>query len=48
MLVELDQEQHQLLVGLVDGRLREIRPEIRRSRDYRFRDELKHDLSVLE
>ncbi len=47
MFLELDSEQHRLLMGLVDARVREIPSEIRRCRDYRFHDELKHDLEVM-
>jgi hypothetical protein len=48
MLLELNTEERGLVVGLLESRIREIHPEIRRSRDYKYHDGLKHDLEVLE
>lgn len=47
MQIHLTDEQLNTLVGLVDSRVKEIHPEIRRSRVYTVHDELKHDLEVL-
>jgi hypothetical protein len=48
MFIEVDREQHRLLVGLVESRISELHPEIRRCRDYRFSEGLKHDLEVMQ
>lgn len=47
MKIDITQEEYELLVGLVESRVGELHPEIRRSRTYETRDELQHDLSVL-
>lgn len=48
MLLELTPHQKQLLTELVDGRVREIRTEIRRARDSRYRDELVEQMHDVE
>lgn len=48
MQLHLSDEQLKILVDLVDSRLKEIHPEIRRSRLCSIRDELKHDLESLQ
>ena len=47
MKIDVTSEQLELLQQLVDSRLSEIHPEIRRSRTYTVHDELRHDLDVL-
>lgn len=48
MLVECAQEERQILIDLVESRLREMPPAIRHSSTYKIHDELKHDREVLE
>lgn len=48
MNVELRAEEAVMLRELLEIRIREMHPEIRRCRDYRFRDELKDELKALE
>jgi hypothetical protein len=48
MLIEIEDEAYPILSGLVESRLRELHPEIRRSQHTEFRDHLKHELEVLE
>lgn len=46
--VDLTEEELHVLMSLVDSRIREMHPEIRRSRVSTFTEELKHDLKDLE
>lgn len=46
--VDLSPEELKILATLVDSRIREIHPEIRRSRIWTVTDELKHDLKDME
>jgi len=48
MMLELSSRERDVLIGLVESRIREIHPTIRRSRSYQVHDELKQDLEVLE
>lgn len=48
MQLHLTDEQLGMLVDLVDSRLKEIHPEIRRSRVSSVHDALKHDLEMLQ
>ena len=48
MFLDLDDEKLKLLVDLVDSRIRELHPTIRRSRVSSCTEELKRDLVVLE
>lgn len=47
MNVELSTEELSLVLELIDSRLSELHPEIRRCRDRRFRDSLKEQWMVL-
>ena len=44
----LDREELRLLAELVESRIHELHPTIRRSRVYQCTEELKQDLEVLE
>jgi hypothetical protein len=46
--VELTADELRTLVNLVDGRVRDLHPEIRRSRVSTVTDELKHDLEDMQ
>ena len=48
MQVVLTEEQAKILENLVDSRIREIHPEIRRSRFYDVHEDLKCDLEMLQ
>ena len=48
MQLTLNQEEQRLVTELVESRIRELHPTIRRSRVYQCTDSLKHDLEVLE
>lgn len=48
MHIDLSQEQLNILVDLVSSRIKEIHPEIRRSRIHTVHDELQHDLEALQ
>jgi len=48
MHIDLSQEQLNILVDLVNSRIKEIHPEIRRSRLHAVHDELQHDLETLQ
>jgi len=48
MDLTLDQEEQRLLTELVESRIRELHPTIRRSRVYQCTDSLKRDLEKLE
>jgi len=48
MFLEMTRDEHVLLVGLVEARIHEIGPEIRRSRDYKYHDRLKGELELLQ
>ena len=47
MKLELNEEEHRLLVGLLESRIEELHPEIRRSRERDFKEHLKHELDCL-
>jgi len=47
MNLELSKEEHVLLLDLVDSRVSELHPEIRRSMDHEFKDKLKRDLECM-
>ena len=47
MYLDIDYEKRALLVELVESRIGEMGPEIRRSRDRKFHDELKHQKEML-
>ena len=47
MQLELSQEEHGILIDLVESRARELHPTIRRSRVSSVTDELKHDLEAM-
>jgi hypothetical protein len=46
--LELDERNRDLLAGLVKSRISELHPEIRRSMDHTYKDELKQDLECLQ
>lgn len=46
--IELTQAETKILADLVDSRMGELHPEIRRSRVSRVTDELKHDLEDMQ
>lgn len=46
--VDLTTEELKVLVALVDSRVRDLHPEIRRSRVSTVTDELKHDLKDMQ
>jgi hypothetical protein len=48
MQLMINEEEHKLISELVDSRIQELHPTIRRSRLYQVHDDLKHDLQVLE
>lgn len=48
MYVELEPQEKDLLVELVEARLREIGPEIRRSRDSKFHDQMQEQQRALQ
>ena len=48
MNIDCSPEERDVLVSLLESRIREMHPTIRRSRNYQVHDELKHDLEVLE
>ena len=48
MYVEIDEQQRQMIVELIESRIRELHPTIRRSRVSACTDSLKEDLSKLE
>lgn len=48
MKMEIDNKERELLTDLVQSRVSEIHPEIRRSMDHTFKDQLKQDLEQLE
>ncbi len=47
MKLDLNEEQLKILLDLLDSRIREIHPEIRRSRVHSFHDQLARDLEML-
>jgi hypothetical protein len=47
MSVDLTQHERDLLVQLLDGALREIGPEIRRTQTYDYKDDLKEQRRTL-
>ena len=48
MELTLTSREHELLLQMIDERIREIKPEIRRSRTSTFHDELKKELEELK
>lgn len=44
MNLEIDRDDRDLLVGLVESRISELHPEIRRSMDHTYKDGLKQEL----
>jgi len=48
MVIDVNGEELDLLIGLVESRVRELHPTIRRSRVSTCTDSLKHDLAVLQ
>ena len=48
MAIELNEEELSLLTDLVESRVAELHPTIRRSRVYTCTDSLKRDLEVLQ
>ena len=48
MYLVLERDEQRRLTELVESRVREIHPEIRRCRQYRFQQELKDELACLE
>ncbi len=48
MKLELDNKQRDLLVDLMESRVSELHPEIRRSMDHTYKDHLKQDLESFE
>lgn len=48
MYVQFNRDECQLLAQLVDSRIREIHPEIRHSREFKFKEQLKHELEALQ
>ena len=47
MNLEISKEEHGLLLDLVDSRVSELHPEIRRSMEHEFKDRLKHELECM-
>ncbi len=47
MYLEMDEDEYGFLVGLLESRVTELHPEIRRSRDRQFKDGLKQELDCL-
>jgi len=47
MQIEMSQRQLELLTQLVDSRVSELHPQIRRSRTHTYHDQLQEDLDVL-
>jgi hypothetical protein len=45
--LELNEDQYRLVTDLVDARIRELHPEIRRTQTYTYHDVLKHELDTL-
>ena len=48
MEIDLSKEELSLLTEMVESRVEELHPTIRRSRVYTCTDSLKHDLEVLQ
>lgn len=48
MNLEIDENDRELLVGLVERRMSELHPEIRRSMDHTYKDKLKQNLNRYE
>ncbi len=48
MKLSIEKEERDLLVGLVESRISELHPEIRRSMDHTYKDELKQELERFE
>jgi hypothetical protein len=47
IILELESEEQAALLQLIESRLGEIHPEIRRSQTTSFREELKHEEAIL-
>lgn len=47
MNLELDDKERELLTGVVERRVSELHPEIRRTMDHNYKDDLKRDLECL-
>ena len=47
MNLELNQEEHGLLMALLESRVEELHPEIRHTREREFKDNLKRELDCL-
>ena len=48
MNLEISNEERDLLVTLIESRISELHPEIRRSREHEYKDELKQRLGQFE
>ena len=48
MNLEINKEELGYVTDLVDGRVRDLHPEIRRSMHHEYKDELKHELECLK
>lgn len=48
MLVEVMPAEHEVLVGLVERRIEDLGPEIRRCRSFHYQEELKQERKDLE
>jgi len=46
--LQINDEERMLLTDLVESRMRELHPEIRRSMDHEFTDRLKHELECFQ
>ena len=47
MNLEINQEEHGLLLGLLESRVEELHPEIRHTREREFKEHLKRELECL-
>jgi hypothetical protein len=45
--LELNDDQYRLVSEMVESRIRDLHPEIRHTRTYTYRDELRHELETL-
>jgi hypothetical protein len=48
MNLEISKEELGYLLDLVDSRVSELHPEIRRSMEHEFKDKLKHELACMQ
>ena len=44
MILELSEKERELLASLVDSHISELHPEIRRTENFDYKDNLKHEL----